>query len=177
MVLWYEIMTSYLRNYWKKIQDTRKFAREKNSIWILPVFDALVISVLFSWQLSVGTWIVLGNLSTANVFSESYIKFLWESSTYFFLMYFGILCLTVLDKIIVIFIHMHAFLNNLTYKAINKIDMWLWRKTGKDSVIATAMLKFQVKFQSLSLKKRRAIVLIAGMFLMLFYAHRLIGLQ
>ena len=72
---------------------------------------------------------------------------------------------------------MHAFLNNLTYKAINKIDMWLWRKTGKDSVIATAMLRFQMKFQSLSLKKRRAIVLIAGMFLMLFYAHRLIGLQ
>ena len=177
MVLWDEIMTSYLRNYWKKIQDTRKFAREKNSIWILPVFDALVISVLFSWQLSVGTWMLLDKLSTSNVFSESYIKFLWESSTYFFLVYFGILCATVLDKLIVVFIHMHAFLNNLTYKAINKIDMWLWRKTGKDSVIATAMLRFQMKFQSLSLKKRRAIVLIAGMFLMLFYAHRLIGLQ
>ena len=48
-------MTSYLRNYWQKIKDTKKFAREKNTIWILPVFDALVISVLFSWQLSVGT--------------------------------------------------------------------------------------------------------------------------
>ena len=170
-------MTSYLRNYWQKIKDTKKFAREKNTIWILPVFDALVISVLFSWQLSVGAWILLGNLSTANMFSESYIKFLWESSTYFFLVYFGILCVTVLDKIIVIFIHLHSFLNNLTYKAINKIDMWLWRKTGKDSVIATAMLRFQIKFQSLSLKKRRAIVLIGGMFLILFYVQRLFSLQ
>ena len=170
-------MTSYLRNYWQKIQDTRKFAREKNTIWILPVFDSLVISVLFSWQLSVGTWIVLGNLSTANMFSESYIKFLWESSTYFFLIYFGILCATVLDKLIVIFIHLHSFLNNLTYKAINKIDMWLWRKTGKDSVIATAMLRFQMTIQSLSLKKRSAIFLIAGMFLILFYAQRLFWLQ
>ena len=170
-------MTSYLRNYWQKIKDTKKFAREKNTIWILPVFDALVISVLFSWQLSVGAWILLGNLSTANMFSESYIKFLWESSTYFFLVFFGILCVTVLDKLIVIFIHLHSFLNNLTYKAINKIDMWLWRKTGKDSVIATAMLRFQIKFQSLSLKKRRAIVLIAGMFLILFYAQRLFWLQ
>ena len=170
-------MTSYLRNYWQKIKDTKKFAREKNTIWILPVFDALVISVLFSWQLSVGAWILLGNLSTANMFSESYIKFLWESSTYFFLVFFGILCVTVLDKLIVIFIHLHSFLNNLTYKAINKIDMLLWRKTGKDSVIATAMLRFQMKFQSLSLKKRRAIVLIAGMFLILFYAQRLFWLQ
>ena len=170
-------MTSYLRNYWQKIKDTKKFAREKNTIWILPVFDALVISVLFSWQLSVGAWILLGNLSTANMFSESYIKFLWESSTYFFLVYFGILCVTVLDKLIVIFIHLHSFLNNLTYKAINKIDMWLWRKTGKDSVIATAMLRFQIKFQSLSLKKRRAIVLIGGMFLILFYVQRLFSLQ
>ena len=170
-------MTSYLRNYWQKIKDTKKFAREKNTIWILPVFDALVISVLFSWQLSVGAWILLGNLSTANMFSESYIKFLWESSTYFFLIYFGILCATVLDKLIVIFIHLHSFLNNLTYKAINKIDMWLGRKTGKDSVIATAMLRFQMKFQSLSLKKRSAIFLIAGMFLILFYAQRLFWLQ
>ena len=170
-------MTSYLRNYWQKIKDTKKFAREKNTIWILPVFDALVISVLFSWQLSVGAWILLGNLSTANMFSESYIKFLWESSTYFFLVFFGILCVTVLDKLIVIFIHLHSFLNNLTYKAINKIDMWLWRKTGKDSVIATAMLRFQMKFQSLSLKKRRAIVLIGGMFLILFYVQRLFWLQ
>ena len=170
-------MTSYLRNYWQKIKDTKKFAREKNTIWILPVFDALVISVLFSWQLSVGAWILLGNLSTANMFSESYIKFLWESSTYFFLVFFGILCVTVLDNLILIFIHLHSFLNNLTYKAINKIDMWLWRKTGKDSVIATAMLRFQMKFQSLSLKKRRAIVLIAGMFLILFYAQRLFWLQ
>jgi len=176
MVLWYEIMTSYLRNYWKKIQDTRKFAREKNSIWILPVIDALVISVLFSWQLSVGTWIVLGNLSTANVFSESYIKFLWESSTYLFLVYFGILCLTVLDKIIVIFIHIHSLLNNLTYRVINKIDMWLWKKTGKDSVIATAMLRLQIKFQSMPLRKKRAVVLIAGMLLVLFYVHRLTSL-
>jgi len=170
-------MIQYLKNYWQKIKATKKFAREKNTIWVLPVFDALVISVLFSWELSVGTWMFIEKIRIANILQESYIKFLWESSTYFFLVYFGILCATVLDKLIVIFIHIHAFLNNLTYKAINKIDMWLWRKTGKDSVIATAMLRFQMKFQSLSLKKRRAIVLIAGMFLMLFYAHRLIGLQ
>ena len=173
MVLWDEIMTSYLRNYWQKIQDTRKFAREKNTIWILPVFDSLVISVLFAWQLSIGTWMLLGNLSTTNMFSESFIKFLWESSTYLFLVYFAIICLTILDKMIVIFIHVHAFLNKITFKVINKLDMWLWKKTGKDSIISSALLRFQIKFQSLSLKRRRAVVLIAGALLVLFYAHRL----
>ena len=170
-------MGSYLKDYLQRIKDTKKLAREKNTPWILPVFDSLVISVLFAWQMAVGSWMLLGNLSEAKVLQESFLKFLWESSTYYFLVYFGIICLTVLDKIIVIFIHIHGFLNKMTFKAINKIDMWLWKKTGKDSVVATAMLRFQIKFQSLSLKKRRAIVLIAGMFLMLFYAHRLIGLQ
>ena len=166
-------MMQYLRNYWQQIKATKKFAREKNTIWVLPVFDALVISVLFSWELSVGTWMLIEKIRIANILQESYIKFLWESSTYLFLVYFGILCLTVLDKIIVIFIHIHSLLNNLTYRVINKIDMWLWKKTGKDSVIATAMLRLQMKFQSMSLRKKRAVVLIAGMFLVLFYAHRL----
>ena len=167
----------YLRNYWQQIKATKKFAREKNTIWVLPVFDALVISVLFSWELSVGTWMFIEKIRIANILQESYIKFLWESSTYLFLVYFGILCLTVLDKIIVIFIHIHSLLNNLTYRVINKIDMWLWKKTGKDSVIATAMLRLQMKFQSMSLRKKRAVVLIAGMLLVLFYVHRLTSLS
>ena len=169
-------MIQYLKNYWQKIKATKKFAREKNTIWVLPVFDALVISVLFSWELSVGTWMLIEKIRIANILQESYIKFLWESSTYLFLVYFGILCLTVLDKIIVIFIHIHALLNNLTYKVINKIDMWLWKKTGKDSVIATAMLRLQMKFQSMPLRKKRAVVGIVGMLLVLFYVHRLTSL-
>ena len=166
-------MNSYLKNYFQRIKNTKKFAREKNTHWIFPVFDALVISVLFSWELSVGSWILLDRISQADVMQESFVKFLWESSTYLFLVYFAILCLTVLDKMIVIFIHIHAFLNRLTFKVINKIDMWLWKKTGKDSIISTALLRFQIKFQSLSLKKRRAIILTGGAFLIIFYAHRL----
>ena len=167
-------MNDYLKNYFQRIKNTKKFAREKNTHWIFPVFDALVISLLFSWELSIGSWIILDRISQADVMQESFVKFLWESSTYLFLAYFAILCLTVLDRMIVIFIHVHAFLNRLTFKAINKIDMWLWRKTGKDSVISTALLRFQIKFQSLSLKKRRAIILTAGAFLIIFYAHRLL---
>ena len=167
-------MNDCLKNYFQRIKNTRKFAREKNTHWIFPVFDALVISLLFSWELSIGSWIILDRISQADVMQESFVKFLWESSTYLFLAYFAILCLTVLDRMIVIFIHVHAFLNRLTFKAINKIDMWLWRKTGKDSVISTALLRFQIKFQSLSLKKRRAVILTAGAFLIIFYAHRLL---
>ena len=103
------MMNGYLKNYFQRIKNTRKFAREKNTHWIFPVFDALVISVLFSWELSVGSWILLDRISQADVMQESFVKFLWESSTYLFLAYFAILCLTVLDRMIVIFIHIHAF--------------------------------------------------------------------
>ena len=109
------------------------------------------------------------------MFQESYLKFLWESSTYLFLVYFAIICVTILDKMIVIFIHVHAFLNKITFKVINKLDMWLWKKTGKDSIISSALLRLQIKFQSMSLKRRRAVVLIAGALLVLFYAQRLFG--
>ena len=169
------MMGSYPRDYIKRIKDTKKLAREKSTLWVFPLFDSLVISVLFSWELSVGSWLVLGKISEAGMLQESYLKFLWESSTYLFLVYFAIICVTILDKMIVIFIHVHAFLNKITFKVINKLDMWLWKKTGKDSIISSALLRLQIKFQSMSLKRRRAVVLIAGALLVLFYAQRLFG--
>ena len=54
------MMGSYLRDYIKRIKDTKKLAREKSTLWVFPLFDSLVISVLFSWELSVGSWLVLG---------------------------------------------------------------------------------------------------------------------
>ena len=56
-------MNGYLKNYFQRIKNTKKFAREKNTHWIFPVFDALVISVLFlnhTLYVSVG----LGNYSS-----------------------------------------------------------------------------------------------------------------
>ena len=102
------MMGSYIRDYIKRIKDTKKLAREKSTLWVFPLFDSLVISVLFSWELSVGSWLVLGKISEAGMFQESYLKFLWESSTYLFLVYFAIICVTILDKMIVIsFMYTH----------------------------------------------------------------------
>ena len=87
------MMGSYPRDYIKRIKDTKKLAREKSTLWVFPLFDSLVISVLFSWELSVGSWLVLDKVSEAGMVQESYLEFLWESSTYLFLVYFTIICL------------------------------------------------------------------------------------
>ena len=42
------MIKKYLVNYFDKIKDTKKVAREKNiGVWWLPVFDSFLITILF----------------------------------------------------------------------------------------------------------------------------------
>ena len=54
------MIKEYFENYFEKIKDTKKVARDKNiGVWWMPVFDSFLITVYLSWQLSVGVWIAL----------------------------------------------------------------------------------------------------------------------
>ena len=49
------MIKKYLVNYFDKIKDTKKVARDKNvGVSWLPVFDSFLITIYLSWQLSVG---------------------------------------------------------------------------------------------------------------------------
>ena len=60
-IVWCDKMIKeYFENYFEKIKDTKKVARDKNiGVWWMPVFDSFLITIYFSWQLSVGVWIAL----------------------------------------------------------------------------------------------------------------------
>ena len=99
------MIKKYLVNYFDKIKDTKKVAREKNvGVWWLPVFDSFLITIYLSWQLSVGVWIVLDAWQSGQTYIPWYMDSLWEISSFSLTIFMSIITFTILDKIILFFI-------------------------------------------------------------------------
>ena len=167
------LIIRYFKNYFTKIKETKKLAREKNvPVWVMSVFDSVMIAILLSWELSVGTWLLLENWQDGQLYSPSYMEILWNISTYSPLIYFGIIALTVLDRMIIFFIHIHSLVNKLVFRMINRMDHWIWKKTGKDSVISNVFWKIQMKFYGMPLQKRRRLMMGVLAVVVVFYSYR-----
>jgi len=150
------MIKEYFVNYFQKIKNTKKVAQEKNiGVWLIPVFDALLITIYLSWQLSVGVWILLDTWQSAQPYVPWYMDSLWEVSSFSLTIFMSIITFTILDKIILFFIYLHAYANKLVLRGISKLDMYLWRKTGRDTVITNAIWKLQGKFMGRSKKQRK----------------------
>jgi len=163
----------YFKNYLAKIKETKKLAREKNvPLWAMSVFDSVMIAILVSWQLSVVTWMLLGDWQTALLYTPSYMEILWDFSTYSPLIYFTIIALTILDRMIIFFIHVHSIANKLVFKLVNKLDHWVWKKTGKDSVVSNAFWKIQMKLNGMPIQKRRRLMMGVLAVMVVFYSYR-----
>ena len=53
-------MGNYFRDFWERIQDTKKFAREKNvPVWEIPLVNSIGIILLTSIYLSFYTWMAI----------------------------------------------------------------------------------------------------------------------
>jgi len=150
------MIKKYLANYFDKIKATKKVARDKNvGVWWLPVFDSFLITIYLSWQLSVGVWILLDAWQGGQTYIPWYMDTLWEVSSFSLTIFMSIITFTLLDKIILFFIYFHSYANKVVLQGIGKLDMYLWRKTGRDTVITNAIWKLQRKFMSRSKKERK----------------------
>ena len=155
------MIKEYFVNYFAKIKDTKKVAQEKNiGVWLIPVFDALLITIYLSWQLSVGVWILLDTWQSGQPYVPWYMDSLWEVSSFSLTIFMSIITFTILDKIILFFIYLHAYANKLVLRGISKLDMYLWRKTGRDTVITNAIWKLQGKFMGRSKKQRKLMTVV-----------------
>ena len=95
------MIKKYFENYFEKIKDTKKVARDKNiGVWWMPVFDSFLITVYLSWQLSVGVWIALDAWQSGQDYVPWYMDSLWEISSFSLSIFMSIITFTVLDKII-----------------------------------------------------------------------------
>ncbi len=150
------MIIKYFSNYYTRIKETKKVARDKNNaVWVIPIFDSILVSIFLSWQLSIGIWIVFDTWQNTQVYPPWYMDMLWQVSSFSFTIFLSIIMLTILDKMILFFIHIHFLVNKLVLRGISKLDMYLWKKTGRDSVITNAIWKMQTKFMSKSKNQRR----------------------
>ena len=140
------MIKKYLVNYFEKIKDTKKVARDKNvGVWWLPVFDSFLITIYLSWQLSVGVWILLDAWQGGQDYVPWYMDTLWEVSSFSLTIFMSIITFTILDKIILFFIYVHSHANRLVLQGIAKLDMYLWRKTGRDTVVTNFNMETATK--------------------------------
>ena len=155
------MIKQYFTNYFEKIKDTKKVARNKNiGVWWLPVFDSFLITIYLSWQLSVGVWILLDAWQGGHTYIPWYMDTLWEVSSFSLTLFMSIITFTILDKIILFFIYVHSYAIKLVLQGITKLDMYLWRKTGRDTVITNAIWKLQRKFMSRSKTERKIMTMV-----------------
>ena len=154
------MIKEYFVTYFAKIKHTKKVAREKNiGVWLLPVFDSFLITLYLSWELSLGVWFVLDTWQSSQVYVPWYMDYLWEVSSFSLTIFMSIITFTILDKIILFFIYVHSYVNKLVLQGITKADMYLWRKTGRDTVITNFIWKLQRKYMSRSKKERKLMTL------------------
>ena len=107
-----------------------------------------------------------------------YPPFWWGAFTYIAnwspLIYLSVLCFTMLDKVLTVFILFQASVTKSIFNGIQKADHKIWRKTGKDSYIANKIWWVQQKWMGIDKKNRQRIMVVGFIVFMLWYVSRLL---
>lgn len=118
--------------------------------WNMALLDMSVIGIFFTLQLTTFSnfWVLsyFDSLDYLPYFSN----FIIENCTWVFLGIWGMVYFfTMSEKITLIFINFHALKIKYIGKAISWLDMYLWKKTGKDSPASSLLLKINSKIMKL----------------------------
>ena len=168
-------MGNYFRDYIDKVKETKKLDRDKNvPIWMIPFANAMGIILLPSIYLSVYTWIAIVDMENSFDYIPSWWNALVSIANWLPLIYLGVLSFTMLDKVLTVFILFQAALTKSIFNIIQKADHKIWRKTGKDSVIANKIWWVQQKWMGLEKGQRRKIMIVAFVVFMIWYSYRII---
>ena len=168
-------MGNYFRDYIDKVKETKKLARDKNvPIWMIPFANAMGIILLTSIYLSVYTWIAIVDMENSFDYIPSWWIALVSIANWLPLIYLGVLSFTMLDKVLTVFILFQSALTKSIFNIIQKADHKIWRKTGKDSVIANKIWWVQQKWMGLEKGQRRKIMIVAFVVFMIWYSYRII---
>ena len=150
----------YFRDYIDRINATKKFAREQNvPIWIIPFVNACGILLLTAFYMSVYTWIAVVGLEENMKYVPVWWTLLTAQADWLPIIYFAVLCLTLMDRVLTVIIIIQSSVTKLIYQGIQKADHKIWRKTGKDSFIADKIWYIQRKWQGLD-KRIRVMIII-----------------
>ena len=150
-------MIMYLiRKQISKIKNTKRLANEKNAHpWHASVVDALYLTIGIVVVGSFYTWVALDNFEQSLAYVPSWMPLVWQISDYLPFVYLGTILLFFIDKLIIMFIYIHSFILKKLMILIQKVDIWYWRRTGKEAVVTNAMWKLTGKYRSMDTKQRK----------------------
>ncbi len=147
----------------------KKVARENNlPVWQMPVMDSIGLSLLISIYASYEVWDWFNHMQEMKIGFTWLEPFLLYLPVFFFFTIFA----TILDKIAIVFVHIHSKLAKGVMIGISRLDMKIWRKTGRESVVANAMWKVQRKWMSLSKMRRKQLTAVLIMVIIWYYSLR-----
>jgi hypothetical protein len=167
------MIEDFIKSYIGKLKDCKKFAREKNvAVWFIPLIDSILITYFVSWMISYHTWVYLGEYQEI-AGSSLQMKWLWEFSVYLPFILWASFVLSVLPRLTKVMIYFHHYAGKAVFLAINKFDMWYWKKYRKESVLANAIWKSQSKFMGIDKQRKRQIIVLFLVGVVIYYVIRL----
>ena len=161
---------TYPYDYIARIKATKKLAREKNvPVWLIPFANSVGLILLTAVYLGVYTLVVLVDMEKNMDYVPAWWKMLVVHADWIPLIYFAMISLTMLDKVLITIIITQSAITKSIFKIIQKTDHKIWRKTGKDSYIANKIWWLQQKWVGLD---KRIRVMIIIQFLIAFISWR-----
>ena len=160
-----------IRDQINRIKATKKLANELNAHpWHSSVFNALYLTVGLTIVGSFYTWVDMDNFDDTFTYTPAWVDLAWQFADYIPFIYLGAILLFAIDKFIIFFIHVQAFILRQILRGIQKVDIWYWRRTGKEAIITNAFNKFNGKVGGFDSKKRKVVdyTLYCGLLIFMF---------
>ena len=139
-------MIDYIKKGLTDIKDTKRYAREKNvPNWFLSLIGGIMIAFIGSMVLTLYGILFISitnpNQFLLNLFGPTAVS--WPFILTFFLM------ISIGKYLIKSMIYFTYLIQKIMMKGINNLDMYLWKKTGKDSLASNFMVKHKKLIQIL----------------------------
>ena len=163
-----------IRDYINRIRNTRKYASEQGvPVWEIPLINSIGMIILGSIYLGFWSWTAIAEMQFS--YKPYWFEVLEDNLGYLPIIYFLIIAVIALDKILVVMIRFQAQLTKVVYNLIQKLDQKIWRKTGKESFISNKIWKVQQRWVGYDKRKKRRIIALAVFLFVIYYSFRFWG--
>ena len=131
-------MIDYIKHGINNIKSTKQYAREKNvTNWFNSLLGAIYISFIASTVLTLYSILFVSIINP----SELLIRVFSSTVLYYPIILSFFIMMSIGKHLIKFMIYFTYIIQKLIMKGLNKLDMYLWKKTGKDSLATSFVVK------------------------------------
>ena len=157
-------ITAYIESY--KNRFKRLQSKTTTLTFIISIANAVGLAYIGAWTISIQCWVYLGTFASLD-------PLLFEISIHFPNIFLAIICVTILDKITHGMLIVNQIGQKLVFSGIQKFDLWWWRKFRTQGPLSRGIFRAQQNMQSLSVYRRRQIILAGAAVCGVWYLYKL----